>query len=72
LTVKHLQVEPLWIADELAARQVELTDLLAQITHVTDFCAANAATIDRSGAFPVQEFELIANAGLLTAPSPSR
>ncbi len=68
MTVKHLQVEPLWIAHELAARQVELTDLLERITHVTDFCAANAATIDRNGAFPVQEFELIAQAGLLTAP----
>ncbi len=68
MTVKHLQVEPLWIAHELAACQVELTDLLDRITHVTDFCAANAATIDRNGAFPVQEFELIAQAGLLTAP----
>jgi hypothetical protein len=58
----------LWIAHELAACQVELTDLLDKITPVTDFCAANAATIDRSGAFPVREFELIAKAGLLTAP----
>ncbi len=68
MTVKHLPIEPLWIAHELAARQVELTDLLDKITPITDFCAANAATIDRSGAFPVREFELIAKAGLLTAP----
>jgi alkylation response protein AidB-like acyl-CoA dehydrogenase len=68
LTAQHLPIQPLWIAHELAARQVELTDLLDKITPVTDFCAANAATIDRSGAFPVQEFELIAQAGLLTAP----
>jgi alkylation response protein AidB-like acyl-CoA dehydrogenase len=68
LTVKHLPIQPLWIAHELAARQVELADLLDKITHVTDFCAANAATVDRSGTFPIREFELIAEAGLLTAP----
>ncbi len=32
------------------------------------YCASNAAFIDRPGAFPVQEFELIANGGLLDAP----
>jgi alkylation response protein AidB-like acyl-CoA dehydrogenase len=68
LTVKHLSIQPLWIAHELAARQVELTDLLDRIIPINDFCAGNAATIDRSGAFPVREFELIAEAGLLTAP----
>ena len=68
MTVQHLPIQPLWIAHELAARQVELTDLLDRIAPITDFCAANAATIDRSGAFPVREFELIAKAGLLTAP----
>ncbi len=68
MTAKYLPIQPLWIAHELAARQVELTDLLDRITPVTDFCARNAATIDRSGAFPVREFELIAEAGLLTAP----
>ena len=68
MTVKHLPIEPLWIAHELAARQVELTDLLDRITPIADFCAENAATIDLSGAFPVREFELIAKAGLLTAP----
>ena len=59
--------QPLWIAPKLAAPKFELTDLL-NIAKITDFCAANAATIDRSGAFPVAEFELIAAAGLLTAP----
>jgi alkylation response protein AidB-like acyl-CoA dehydrogenase len=38
------------------------------LTKITDFCAENAAKIDRNGAFPVEEFELIAQAGLLTAP----
>ncbi|MGB5900107.1 MAG: acyl-CoA dehydrogenase family protein [Geitlerinemataceae cyanobacterium] len=32
------------------------------------FCAANAAQIDRQGAFPAREFELIASAGLLAVP----
>jgi alkylation response protein AidB-like acyl-CoA dehydrogenase len=68
LTAQHLPIQPLWIAHELAARQVELTDLLDRIIPINDFCAGNAAKIDRSGAFPVQEFELIAKAGLLTAP----
>jgi alkylation response protein AidB-like acyl-CoA dehydrogenase len=68
LTVKHLPIQPLWIAHELAARQVELTDLLDRVIPINDFCAGNAAKIDRSGAFPFQEFELIAKAGLLTAP----
>ncbi len=68
MTAKYLPIQPLWIAHELAARQVELTDLLDRIIPVTDFCAGNAATIDRSGAFPIREFELIAEAGLLTAP----
>jgi alkylation response protein AidB-like acyl-CoA dehydrogenase len=44
---------------------VESFDLVAKIA---DYCAANAATIDRHGAFPVQEFEQIATAGLLTVP----
>ncbi len=68
MTAQYLPIEPLWIAHELAACQVELTDLIDRITPITDFCAENAATVDRSGAFPVREFELIAEAGLLTAP----
>ncbi len=68
MTAQYLPIEPLWIAHELAACQVELTDLIDRITPITDFCAENAATVDRSGSFPVREFELIAEAGLLTAP----
>jgi alkylation response protein AidB-like acyl-CoA dehydrogenase len=64
----HPPIQPRFIRNQLAAHQFELTDLLDRIKPVTDFCAANAAQIDRNGAFPVQEFELIAQAGLLTAP----
>jgi alkylation response protein AidB-like acyl-CoA dehydrogenase len=35
---------------------------------IVSYCSANASKIDRNGAFPVKEFELIANAGLLAAP----
>ncbi len=68
MIAKHLPIPQLWIAHELAARQIELTDLVGRVNYVANFCAANAATIDRSGAFPIQEFEVIAEAGLLTAP----
>ena len=68
MTAMHAPTQPRFIPHELAARQFELTDLLKKITPVIEFCAANAAKIDRNGAFPVQEFELIAQAGLLTAP----
>jgi alkylation response protein AidB-like acyl-CoA dehydrogenase len=61
-------MQPLSTPYDLAPHQVELTELLDRIPRVTDFCAANAAIIDQSGTFPVQEFKLIANAGLLTAP----
>ncbi len=64
----HLPTQPLCISNQLAADKFELTNLLNQISKIADFCAKNAAQIDRNGAFPVQEFELIARAGLLTAP----
>ncbi|WP_245939957.1 acyl-CoA dehydrogenase family protein [Stenomitos frigidus] len=35
---------------------------------IAGFCAANAAAIDHNGAFPVKEFALLADAGLLAAP----
>ena len=41
---------------------------LAKAKEIAAYCANNAAFIDRLGAFPVQEFELIANGGLLNAP----
>ena len=59
-----LPTQPLSIPPELPIPKFKAIDL----DRITDFCAENAAKIDRSGAFPVEEFELIAQAGLLTAP----
>jgi alkylation response protein AidB-like acyl-CoA dehydrogenase len=64
----HPPPQPLCRSHQLDADKFELTNLLNQIAKIADFCAENAAKIDCSGAFPVQEFELIARAGLLTAP----
>ncbi len=41
---------------------------LARAKEIAAYCAANAAASDRLGAFPVREFELIADSGLLEAP----
>jgi alkylation response protein AidB-like acyl-CoA dehydrogenase len=49
-------------------RHLPLDELLIRAAEVAAFCAGNAAAIDRNGAFPVKEFELIANVGLLSAP----
>ena len=46
----------------------EVTAALRRAKGVADFAAGNAAAIDRDGAFPVDEFQAIAAAGLLTAP----
>ncbi|MGG6297255.1 acyl-CoA dehydrogenase family protein [Leptolyngbya sp. AN02str] len=43
-------------------------ELIAHAVEISDFCAENASAIDHNGAFPVKEFELIANTGLLAAP----
>lgn len=45
-----------------------VTEVLVRATEIAEYCAANAAAIDRIEAFPVREFELIAQAGLLAAP----
>lgn len=45
-----------------------MADILVRGDEVADFCAANASAIDHNGAFPVAEFKLIAQAGLLAAP----
>lgn len=42
-----------------------IAEVLARASEIADYCAANAAAIDRNGAFPVQEFELMTQAGLL-------
>ncbi|MEH2044860.1 acyl-CoA dehydrogenase family protein [Nostoc sp.] len=41
---------------------------LKRATEIADYSAKNASVIDYNGAFPKQEFELIAKAGLLAAP----
>ncbi|MEH2255859.1 acyl-CoA dehydrogenase family protein [Nostoc sp.] len=41
---------------------------LKRATEIADYCINNASVIDYNGAFPKQEFELIAKAGLLAAP----
>lgn len=47
---------------------LSVAEVLVRAAEIADYCAANAATIDRNGAFPVKELELIASAGLLAAP----
>jgi alkylation response protein AidB-like acyl-CoA dehydrogenase len=42
--------------------------LLAQAIEVANFCARRAAEIDRNGQYPHQEFEYLAETGLLLAP----
>ncbi|MFE4108651.1 acyl-CoA dehydrogenase family protein [Almyronema epifaneia] len=42
--------------------------LLAAAVDIADFAASHAAAIDRLGGFPAEEFERLAQAGLLTAP----
>lgn len=49
-----------------------MSELLTRVAQIADFAAANAAKIDRYGAFPAQEFELITEAGLLAAPLPRK
>jgi alkylation response protein AidB-like acyl-CoA dehydrogenase len=48
--------------------RLSLAESLNLAAEIADYCAANAAAIDRTGAFPVREFEQIAAAGLLAVP----
>jgi alkylation response protein AidB-like acyl-CoA dehydrogenase len=59
---RPIKLEPV----EVMARS--LAAWMTQAAEIADFCAANAAAIDVHGAFPVQEFERIAEAGLLVMP----
>jgi alkylation response protein AidB-like acyl-CoA dehydrogenase len=68
LTITHLPLESLYLSHELDIHGLELTDLIEQMADIVSFCRENASTIDRNGAFPAQEFNLIAGVGLLTAP----
>ena len=43
-------------------------EALLRAAEIADYCAANASAVDRNGAFPVREFKLIAEGGLLAAP----
>ncbi|MBF2066880.1 MAG: acyl-CoA/acyl-ACP dehydrogenase [Calothrix sp. C42_A2020_038] len=49
-------------------RQSTIAQTLKSAVEIADYCAANASNVDVNGAFPVQEFKLIAEAGLLAAP----
>lgn len=58
------------IAQSLGYQQISLSiaDVLRRAAEISAYCAANAAAVDYNGAFPVKEFSLMAEAGLLTAP----
>ena len=46
----------------------KLEKAFTSATEIAQYCSAHASSIDRHGAFPVEEFKLIAEAGLLTVP----
>ncbi len=62
------QDSPVQRYESIAQFPLDPSDFQAQIAKTIEFCTHNAAAIDCHGAFPVQEFELIARAGLLSAP----
>ncbi len=49
---------------------LQTAELIVRAIEIADFCAQNAASIDRNGSFPIQEFDRITEAGLLAAPLP--
>ncbi|MGB3202333.1 MAG: acyl-CoA dehydrogenase family protein [Nodosilinea sp.] len=49
-------------------RKPTIADLLQRVISLADRFAARAAATDRPGAFPADEFKLLAEAGFLTAP----
>lgn len=68
-------VNELTITQQLSPRfngvQVENLNrgkFLRSVFQIASYCGKNAATIDYCGAFPVEEFKQIAQAGLLAAP----
>lgn len=58
------------ISAEVIRRQngLAIAEVLTRAAEISEYCAANAAAIDQNGAFPVKEFELMAEASLLAAP----
>jgi alkylation response protein AidB-like acyl-CoA dehydrogenase len=51
--------------ETIQQHSLSIAKVLSRASEIADFCAANAAAIDCNGAFPVQEFELMTQAGLL-------
>ncbi len=71
--IQNLRVEPMGRfsghpSSKAVSKQQSLTECLACGDEIAGYCAANAAAIDHHGAFPIQEFGRLAQAGLLTAP----
>ena len=52
----------------LLDRAALLAKTFKQVAEIADYCSTHAYTIDCNGAFPVVEFQLIAEAGLLAVP----
>lgn len=53
---------------QLSSQTERLEKAFMSAAEIAQYCAAHASSIDRHGAFPVEEFKLIAEAGLLTVP----
>jgi alkylation response protein AidB-like acyl-CoA dehydrogenase len=47
---------------------LSLVEIIKTVRKIADFAAKNAAKLDKQAIFPVEEFQQIAAAGLLTAP----
>lgn len=56
--------------DETPRRDPAVAAALARAEEIAAWCTANAAAIDHEGAFPLEEFRLLAEADLLAAPLP--
>jgi alkylation response protein AidB-like acyl-CoA dehydrogenase len=52
----------------LSDSDIALKKIFKAATEIAEYCAVHASAIDHQGAFPVEEFKLIADAGLLAAP----
>jgi alkylation response protein AidB-like acyl-CoA dehydrogenase len=62
ITTNISLASPTWHAD------LSVAQTLHQAREIADFCTANAATTEAKNTFPVREFELIAESGLLAVP----
>ncbi len=68
MTVTPRSAQILSLPQDLEPPPLHLDDVVDRAISISKFCGENAAKIDRNGAFPIEEFELITNSGLLTAP----